>query len=211
MDIVEELRQDRERGARRLESEYKAGLMSLARRLYHDPGDAEELVNRTFAVVVEGIDGFLEQSSFFTWMCQILVKLHANDCRRKSHGIVTYPGEVPGIPDEATEGEVYRELDASLLRDAVERLPADQREAVVLHYFADMPVADIALHPSVVANVAPGAYAIKSGSPCRDKGLTLAGQSDEKDLLGNRRVKYCGVDMGALECAEGLAFTMVIR
>lgn len=70
---------------------------------------------------------------------------------------------------------------------------------------------DITLHPSAVANVAPEAYAIKTGSPCRDRGLTLAGQAGEKDLLGNKRVKYAGVDMGALECSGGLAFTLVIR
>ena len=34
MTIVEELRQNRESGARRLEAEYKAGLMTLARRFY---------------------------------------------------------------------------------------------------------------------------------------------------------------------------------
>jgi hypothetical protein len=33
MDIVEEIRNDREAGARRLETEYKAGLMTLAVRL----------------------------------------------------------------------------------------------------------------------------------------------------------------------------------
>ena len=65
MDIVEELRNDRERGARRLESEYRAGLMTLARRFCADEGDAEELVNRTFAAVVEGIDDYIEQSAFF--------------------------------------------------------------------------------------------------------------------------------------------------
>ena len=59
MDIVEEIKQDRERGAKRLEAEYKAGLMTLARRFCHDPGDAEELLNRTFAAVVEGIDDYL--------------------------------------------------------------------------------------------------------------------------------------------------------
>ncbi len=52
MDIVEELRQNREAGARRLESEYKVGLVSFARRLCADPSDAEELVNRTFAAVI---------------------------------------------------------------------------------------------------------------------------------------------------------------
>ena len=83
MDIVEELRKDRESGAKRLEAEYKAGLMTLARRFCRDPGDAEELVNRTFAAVVNGIDDYLEQSAFFGWMCQILSNLHCKDCRRK--------------------------------------------------------------------------------------------------------------------------------
>ncbi|MBR0056558.1 MAG: hypothetical protein IJP66_04450 [Kiritimatiellae bacterium] len=40
MDIVEELRQDREKGARRLVNEYKAGLMTLARRFCFDEGVA---------------------------------------------------------------------------------------------------------------------------------------------------------------------------
>ena len=56
VSIVEELRTNRESGAKRLESEYKAGLMTLARRFCADTGDAEELVNRTFAVVVARID-----------------------------------------------------------------------------------------------------------------------------------------------------------
>ena len=144
MTIVEELRQNRESGARRLEAEYKAGLMTLARRFCVDSGDAEELVNRTFAAVVEGIDDYLEQSAFFGWMCQILTNIHNKDRRNKSNGIIVHPGEVPDIVDEDAEDRIFRELDASLLRSAVERLPEDQREAVVLHYFADMPVAKIA-------------------------------------------------------------------
>ena len=41
MDLVEQLRIDPEHGARRLEVEYKAGLLALARRLCADEGDAE--------------------------------------------------------------------------------------------------------------------------------------------------------------------------
>ena len=65
MDIVEELRTDREKGARHLESEFRVGLMSLARRLCRNESDAEELVNSTFAEVVESIDNYVEQSAFF--------------------------------------------------------------------------------------------------------------------------------------------------
>ncbi len=143
-DIVEELRNDRENGAKRLVAEYKAGLLTLARRLYDDPSDAEELVNRTFSAVVEGIDGFLSQSSFFTWMCQILVNLHANDIRRKSHANETYPGELPDVADNTADGEACRAIDASLLRDAIEALPQDMRKALVMHYFMDFSVKDVA-------------------------------------------------------------------
>lgn len=66
-------------------------------------------------------------------------------------------------------------------------------------FFEGIQVTDDA---ASVANVAPEAYAIKGGSPCRDKGITLDGQRDETDLLGNKRVKYGVVDMGALECCS---------
>ena len=58
MDIVEELRRNRECGARRLEAEYKADLMALARRFFGNETDAEEVVKGTFAKVVEHIDDY---------------------------------------------------------------------------------------------------------------------------------------------------------
>ena len=144
MTIVEELRTNRESGAKRLESEYKTGLMTLARRFCADVGDAEELVNRTFAAVVEGIDDYLEQSAFFAWMCQIMTNLHSLDVRRKSNGDIIYPGTVPDMADECAHEAIYRNLDAAIVRDAIGLLPADQREMLLLHYFMDMPAPKIA-------------------------------------------------------------------
>ena len=144
MTIVDELRENRESGAKRLESEYKAGLLSLARKFCADEGDAEELVNRTFAAVIEGIDDYLEQSAFFGWMCQILTNIHAKDNRRKSAGNVIYSADVPDISDESGGDVVYQKVDASFVRDAIETLPESMREALLLHYYAGLPVAKIA-------------------------------------------------------------------
>lgn len=144
MGIVEELRTNRESGAKRLEIEYKAGLMTLAKRFHADESDAEELVNRTFAAVVNGIDGYLARSAFFTWMCQILINLHANDTRRKANGAVVYPGTIPDVADESSQEAVYSAMDGSMLRDAIETLPEEMRKTLLLHYFMDMPVKDIA-------------------------------------------------------------------
>ena len=144
MDIVEELRQDREAGAKRLESEYRAGLLAMARRLCSDLSDADELVNRTFAAVVAGIDDYLEQSAFFGWMCRIMINLSSADRRRRSDRDVTYPGDLPETPDDAAHEAIYRDVDASILRDAINTLPKEMKEAIVMHYLMEQPVARIA-------------------------------------------------------------------
>ncbi len=143
MTIVEDIRTNRETGAKRLENEYKAGLMALARCLCADESDAEELVYRTFSNVISGIDGYTEQSAFFGWMCKILVNCHSNDMRRKSRRMETSVDGVPDAPDDGA-ARVFDEVDAKILREAVENLPEHLRETVVLHYFMDLPLAKVA-------------------------------------------------------------------
>lgn len=95
MTIVEAIRKDPENGAKRLESEYKAGLTAFAMRFYPDASDAEALVYRTFAEVVRSIDSFNEHAAFFTWMCRILVNCHAKETRRKSNSTIVYGDTLP--------------------------------------------------------------------------------------------------------------------
>ncbi|MBR4612423.1 MAG: sigma-70 family RNA polymerase sigma factor [Kiritimatiellae bacterium] len=144
MTIVDEIRQDPQQGAKRLESEYRAGLTTLARRFCDDDGDAAELVNRTFAEVVASIDRYAEQSAFFGWMSRILVNLHTKDVRRKSNETVFSDDILPDVaPDPDAEARIFREVDASILRDAIDGLPADMKETLLLHYFMDLPVGKV--------------------------------------------------------------------
>ena len=144
MDIIEELRQNRESGARRLVIEYKAGLMVVARRFYLNESDAEEAVNATFAKIIENINGFLEQSSLFTWMCQILVNEFRKSVRRKSNRMEILPDEMPEVEDDTACKAIYDNLDATLLRNAIDELPEDVRKTLVMHYFMDFSVKDVA-------------------------------------------------------------------
>ena len=141
--IVEELRADRENGAKRLENECKARLMAVALRLCADRALAEALVYRTFEEVVARLDSYTEQSAFFAWMCKILVNCHAKDTRRKSNETVVFTSVLPDAPDNGAE-KVVDAVDAGILRDAIENLPPDMKEAVILRYFMDQPVAKIA-------------------------------------------------------------------
>ena len=143
MTVAEEIRIDSESGLKRLEREYKAGLMAFARRFCADESDAEELVYRTFSEVVASIGSYNEHSAFFGWMCKILVNCHAKDTRRKANKTVIFPGDIPESSDDGAT-RVVQAVDASLLRDAICALPPEMEEVVVLHYFMDLPLLKIA-------------------------------------------------------------------
>ena len=142
-DIVDEIRKDRESGAKRLESEYKVGLMAFARRFCADEAEAEALVYRTFSEVIANIDGYTEKSAFFGWMCKILINCHANDIRRRSNKDIEHVESVPEMPEDGVT-RVVEAIDANILREAVERLPLDMKEAVLLRYFMDLPILKVA-------------------------------------------------------------------
>ena len=144
ISIAEEIRNDREKGAKRLESEYKEGLLVFARRICPNESDAEALVYRTFEEVIEGIDGYTEKSAFFGWMCKILVNCHAKDVRRKSNRTITVTGNLPDVADEYSAERVFASVDSSILRDAITRLPKEMKDAVILHYFMEMSLKEIA-------------------------------------------------------------------
>lgn len=143
MSIDKEILKDPETGAKLLEKEYKAGLISFARRLCPDDSEAEALVYRTFAEVVKGIDGYTDKQAFFGWMCKILVNCRANETRRKSNKTVVPMAELPDAPDDSAS-QVFRAIDANILRDAVENLPPAMKEVVVLHYFMEQPLGKVA-------------------------------------------------------------------
>lgn len=54
-------------------------------------------------------------------------------------------------------------------------------------------------------------YTPLPGSPCRDAGVHIGWMDGAKDIAGNPRIKYGAVDIGALECCGGLAFTIVVK
>ena len=73
MELYEEIKEDREAGARRLVNEYRSRLMGMAMGLTKSPHEAEDLVFRTFERVILKIDDYKPTGSFYYWVCTILV------------------------------------------------------------------------------------------------------------------------------------------
>ena len=145
MDIVDEIRADREAGALRLERDYKSQLLAVAARFCPDPIEAEALVCRTMDETIRRIETLADPGSFFGWMCGIMSNQYGKLNRRKIDGKISYTDQPPELEDEsAGVDRIIQAVDGEILREAIEHLPPKLKEAVLLRYFVDMPLSQIA-------------------------------------------------------------------
>jgi RNA polymerase sigma-70 factor, ECF subfamily len=128
-------------------TEHLDGLYRLARVLTRDAQTAEDVVQETVVRALAGADSFRGDASVRTWLHRILHNVAIDDVRRSSHELLTAGVENRWRDDTYTvdaaevmgRAEVREELE-----DALVRLPAPQRTAVVLHDVEGWTVAEIA-------------------------------------------------------------------
>lgn len=147
MELWEEIRADRETGARLLVAAYKDRLYSAAFMMCADAQEAEDLVFRTFAQAIRKIGKYRPDGSFYNWVFTILVNFRRMDVRKKKSRIaMLFPEKLPEVPDPGPNAadRLSLSVDAARVRAAVAKLPDSLRLIVVLRYFEDLPTPDIA-------------------------------------------------------------------
>ena len=134
--------QDGDRDAfRHLVEAYKNPLYGTAVLMTGNPAIAEEHVQEALLNAWRGIRGFQRGRPFKPWLIRILV----NDVlsRQRRRALRTVPLEdspEPGSGSDEAEAIANRET----LRQALDQLTPEHREVVVLRYFADLTVAEVA-------------------------------------------------------------------
>jgi RNA polymerase sigma-70 factor (sigma-E family) len=120
------------------------GLCRLATLLLDDPGQAEEAVQEAFMRTFVGWRRIRHPERAGAYLRAAVV----NQCRSRGRRRVTEQRGNrtvwAGVRDDAGQPEVERTGDVLAVLDAVRSLPARQREAVVLRYYADLSEADVA-------------------------------------------------------------------
>ncbi len=119
---------------------YQQRVFKLISRMVGNREQVEDLVQEVFLKAYRKIDSFRFESSFFTWLYIIAVNTCRNHYRRFEPFTVPVDpdpdDDVPGVvlrsqfelPDDAA----HREEMALAVRDALESLPADHREVLVM-------------------------------------------------------------------------------
>jgi RNA polymerase sigma factor (sigma-70 family) len=126
---------------------YQPMARTRARRLSPSPSDVDDIVQESFLQAYLALDRLRDPDRFAGWLAGIVL----NVCRslyRRDHLTLLPDWPEPLHPASAEGLPSAEDLDrADALREAVAGLPAGQRRAVTLHYYADLPPGQIAEPP----------------------------------------------------------------
>jgi RNA polymerase sigma-70 factor, ECF subfamily len=99
-------------------------------RLTRDPADAEDALQDTFLRAYRGLAGFGRRSKVSTWLYRIAVNASYDVMERRRPAASL---DDDAVPDPASPHDPYvQSAERRALEEALGRLPADFREAVVL-------------------------------------------------------------------------------
>ncbi|MXW36466.1 MAG: RNA polymerase sigma factor [Chloroflexi bacterium] len=126
---------------RHLVEAYKSPMYGTALLMTGNPALAEEHVQDALLNAWRGIRRFQRGRPVKPWLMRILVNAVVSQQRRRSFTTVSLDESLPvGAPGDDTETVENRQV----LREALSQLSPEHREVVVLRYFADLSVAEVA-------------------------------------------------------------------
>lgn len=135
-----------EEAVRRLVEQYGSRLLSAAALLCGNPADAEDLMVETLRRIVRDIGRFRGASSLFSWLYGILFNLNRMLLRSRSRSRLIYMDTLPETPDVRPHPDEALDVAdaADCLAAAVRQLSEPLQAVVLLRYYGEMSIADVA-------------------------------------------------------------------
>ncbi len=117
---------------------------SMAFRFMGDHGGADDVVQDTFVKAFNAIGSFRGESSFKSWLLRIAINTAKNALRSRDsrHTVDLADVQLGYVHTDYTKLEHGQT--AALLKVAIEKLPAKQRQALELRIFEDLSFKEIA-------------------------------------------------------------------
>jgi RNA polymerase sigma-70 factor (ECF subfamily) len=133
-------------------------LLRVARRKLGEAADADDAVQQTFLQVHRARDDFEPGMKWRPWIVTITLNLCRDALRRRGRWQMTDVDDVPLTAPDVVGTARDAADEATRVRQAVARLPADQREVIELHWFEEMAFNDIAQ----IVGAKPGAVRVRA-------------------------------------------------
>ena len=138
---------------RHIYERYKHDLLGLAVTLSRDRALGEDIVHDVFIAFVRFAPKLRLRSSLRSYLLTAVANRVRTLARTKSH--------TPPAPDRALprpDQVAVQTEHATLIEQAMQQLPYDQREAIILHLQMDMKFREIAVSQGVSINTARSRY-----------------------------------------------------
>lgn len=116
----------------------------LLRAFTHNSDSAEDLAQEVFTRLHRHAASYRSRGQFVAYLKRIALNVGRSHLRREGNVTLVCFDELTEATDENVLDEVLARGVAAEVRTAIEALPTDQREAVLLHYFAGLTVPEIA-------------------------------------------------------------------
>jgi len=137
---VEALRRRRPETLGDLLEAYGRELQAVAYLILRDRAAAEDVVVETILTAFEHGGSIREERALRAWLIKVATN-HALGARRRSGRLV----RLDVVPDRAAQGDLGIDSSTRLaLLDGIADLPLQMRAAVVLRYYADLSVDEVA-------------------------------------------------------------------
>ena len=135
----------------RMVAQYQGALLRMCCLCLRDRNSAEDAVQETFIKAYRSIDTFRARSTERTWLMSIAI----NTCRDMNKSAWFRHTERRITPEEMTIPVPPQDEESLALAEAIRRLPARLRDVILLYYYQDMTIQEVAeaLHaaPSTIA------------------------------------------------------------
>ncbi len=124
---------------------YRALLSRTAFLTTRDLGTAQDVLQEALVQVWRDLPSYKSHGSFKAWMLKILVNKAKKHYRRRQVETVALEEAIEAPEDsDGPEETLEREEEAHLLRLALERLSSNHREVLILRYYNDLTVPEMA-------------------------------------------------------------------
>jgi RNA polymerase sigma factor (sigma-70 family) len=128
-----------------LVDKYKTMAYNISLKLVRHPQDAEEITQDSFIKAYRSLKGFKGDARFSTWLYRIVYNSSVSHLRKKQRTVPVegVEREMINVADTAHEQE-NAEFMATALKKAVDDLPEPEKTMILLHYYENSGIDDIA-------------------------------------------------------------------
>jgi RNA polymerase sigma-70 factor, ECF subfamily len=148
-ELIQHCLRGEESAVNTLVRSYQGMIFRLALSILDDPCEAEEAAQDALMLALHSLGSFQGQSRFTTWLTAITINVCRDRLRRKRSrfnvlqrilGSVQHDHQQENGPEEA----IARREDKQLVWKSVSELDDKHRLPLILYYFHDLPVDEIA-------------------------------------------------------------------